>query len=70
MKNQKNMKRGSSYKSLDDILRMSMLSIMNHYQVDNTNKKFITLLENVVSDIKEGKQLHQSIKLNKEHWNY
>ena len=64
------MKRGSSYKSLDDILRMSMLSIMNHYQVDNTNKKFITLLENVVSDIKEGKQLHQSIKLNKEHWNY
>lgn len=64
------MKRGSSYKSLDDILRMSMLSIMNHYQVDNTNKKFITLLENVVSDIKEGKQLHQSIRLNKEHWRY
>ena len=64
------MKRGSSYKSLDDILRMSMLSIMSHYQVDNTNKKFITLLENVVSDIKEGKQLHQSIKLNKEYWDY
>ena len=64
------MKRGSSYKSLDDVLRMSMLSIMNYYQVDNTNKKFITLLENVVSDIKEGKQLHQSIRLNKEHWGY
>lgn len=51
------MKPGSSYDSLDKALRCCVAAAMTYYDVDSNNKRFINILNNIVSDVKEGKNL-------------
>ena len=51
------MRRGSSYKTLDLAVRVQLQSIMDYYEVDVTNSFFIDILDKVVKEIKEGKQI-------------
>lgn len=62
------MKHGSSYNSLDGGLRAAIAATMMYYQVDGEDKKFVKLLESIINDIKEGKQVCGSVTFNKEFW--
>ena len=62
------MRRGSSYESLNSGMRAAIWAAMNFYQVDHENKRFLKIMEDIMSDIREGKQLHQGMAMNKEYW--
>jgi len=51
------MKKGSSYYALENWFRLSLQAMMNYYQVDHTNKRFIGILEDTLKDLKEGKPM-------------
>ena len=62
------MRHGSSYASLESGMRAAIWATMNYYQVDKDNKKFLKIMEGIMSDIKEGKELHSGMKMTKEYW--
>ena len=53
------MRRGSSYESLEKWLRMTLHAAMNYYDVDPTNNFLREILDRIVKDIREGKQVYQ-----------
>ena len=51
------MRRGKKYETLELAVRAALLGVMNCYEVDGTNSFFIDILDKVVKEIKEGKQI-------------
>ena len=51
------MRRGKNYETLELAVRAALLGVMNCYEVDVTNSFFIDILDKVVKEIKEGKQI-------------
>ena len=62
------MKHGCSYDALNSTMRAVIWAAMSHYQVDCKNKRFMKIMEDIMSDIKEDKQLHKAMTINKEYW--
>ena len=51
------MRRGKRYETLELAVRAALLGVMNCYEVDVTNSFFIDILDKVVKENKEGKQI-------------
>lgn len=62
------MRHGSSYDSLNTGLRAAVAAVMAYYQVDCENKKFMNILDGIVKDIKEGKQVCNAMTIDKTYW--
>ena len=62
------MRHGSSYDALDTGLRTVVATTMAYFQVDCENKKFMKILDNIVKDIKEGKQVCNAMTIDKTYW--
>ena len=53
------MRRGCNYEGLEKGLRMTIQAAMNYYDVDPTNNFLREILDRIVKDVKEGKQVYQ-----------
>jgi len=51
------MRKGSSYKALESVFRCELLALMNFYEVDGNNQKFIEILDKCVDEIKQTKKI-------------
>ena len=51
------MRKGSSYEALELGIRGALQGVMNYYEVDVTNNFFVEILDEVVKEIKEGKNI-------------
>ena len=51
------MKKGSSYKELESSFRCELMSLMNFYEVDGSNKKFVDILDKCINEIKQTKKI-------------
>ena len=51
------MRKGSSYKALESVFRTELYSLMNFYEVDGNNQKFIDILDKCIEEIKQTKKI-------------
>ena len=53
------MRKGTSYESLEESIRIALQAALSFYEIDVTNSFFREILDRVVKDVKEGKQIYK-----------